>query len=102
MMNAIRPEKVEATETETVDSNLAAVTEVEAGIRDFVRNDIAYLRRPAATSTTTDAPPLDPSAEATVTNVNSLIQRVAGTCSMPKASASSARSRATPSSARPR
>ena len=37
-MNAIRPEKVEATETETVDSNLAAVTEVEAGIRDFVRN----------------------------------------------------------------
>ena len=76
-MNAIRPEKVDATETETVDSNLAAVTEVEAGIRDFVRNDIAYLRRPAATAT--DAPPLDPSAEATVTNVNSLIQRVAGT-----------------------
>ena len=77
-MNAIRPDKIEATETETaVDSNLAAVTEVEAGIRDFVRNDIAYLRRPAAT--TTDAPALDPSAEATVTNVNSLIQRVAGT-----------------------
>lgn len=76
-MNAMRPEKTEATETETVDSNLAAVTEVEAGIRDFVRNDIAYLRRPAATAA--DAPPLDPSAEATVTNVNSLIQRVAGT-----------------------
>ena len=74
-MNAMRPEKTEATETETVDTNLAAVTEVEAGIRDFVRNDIAYLRRPA----TTDSPPLDPSAEATVTNVNSLIQRVAGT-----------------------
>ena len=75
-MNAIRPEKIEGTETDTVvDSNLAAVTEVEAGIRDFVRNDIAYLRRPA----TTDSPPLDPSAEATVTNVNSLIQRVAGT-----------------------
>ena len=49
-MNAIRPEKVDSTETETVDSNLAAVTEVEAGIRDFVRNDIAYLRRPAASS----------------------------------------------------
>ena len=78
-MNAIRPDKIEATETETaVDSNLAAVTEVEAGIRDFVRNDIAYLRRPASTATT-DAPPLDPSAEATVNNVNSLIQRVAGT-----------------------
>ncbi|RZN11518.1 hypothetical protein CWO91_07845 [Bradyrhizobium genosp. SA-3] len=76
-MNAIRPEKTETTETETVDNNLAAVTEVEAGIRDFVRNDIAYLRRPSAT--TTDAPPLDPSAEATVNNVNSLIQRVAGT-----------------------
>lgn len=75
-MNAMRPEKTETTETETVDTNLAAVTEVEAGIRDFVRNDIAYLRRPAATA---DAPPLDPSAEATVTNVNSLIQRVAGT-----------------------
>ena len=75
-MNAIRPEKVETTETETVDSNLAAVTEVEAGIRDFVRNDIAYLRRPA---TTAAEPALDASAEATVTNVNSLIQRVAGT-----------------------
>ncbi|MBB4376591.1 hypothetical protein GGD61_001225 [Bradyrhizobium sp. SBR1B] len=73
----MRPEKTEAAETETVDTNLAAVTEVEAGIRDFVRNDIAYLRRPAAA--TTDAPPLDPSADATVTNVNSLIQRVAGT-----------------------
>ena len=45
-MNAtIRPEQTEA--TEEVDNNLAAVTEVEAGIRDFVRNDIAYLRRPA-------------------------------------------------------
>jgi hypothetical protein len=76
-MNAMRPEKTESTETETVDTNLAAVTEVEAGIRDFVRNDIAYLRRPA--STIADAPPLDPGAEATVTNVNSLIQRVAGT-----------------------
>src|ERR1700754_233115 len=75
-MNATtRTEEVET--TPEVDSNLAAVTEVEAGIRDFVRNDIAYLRRPAATAT--DTPPLDASAEATVTNVNSLIQRVAGT-----------------------
>ncbi len=73
-MNAIRSEKIESNEAEAVDSNLAAVTEVEAGIRDFVRNDIAYLRRPAGN----DAP-LDPTAEATVTNVNSLIQRVAGT-----------------------
>jgi hypothetical protein len=97
-MNATtKPESIESTE---VDSNLAAVSEVEAGIRDFVRNDIAYLRRPAAglpsTGTpssglpgsaspstglpsATDAPPLEPSQEATVNNVNSLIQRVAGT-----------------------
>src|SRR3954453_24071954 len=75
-MNAtIRSEEIEA--TEEVDSNLAAVTEVEAGIRDFVRNDIAYLRRPAVPSG--EAVPLDAHAEATVNNVNSLIQRVAGT-----------------------
>ena len=74
-MNAsIRSEEIEA--TEEGDTNLAAVTEVEAGIRDFVRNDIAYLRRPAAAAETA---PLDASAEATVNNVNSLIQRVAGT-----------------------
>jgi hypothetical protein len=74
-MTAIRSEKTESTEE---DSNLAAVSEVEAGIRDFVRNDIAYLRRPAPATGNTDAP-LDPNAEATVNNVNSLIQRVAGT-----------------------
>ena len=76
-MNVMRSEKIETTEAEPVDTNLAAVSEVEAGIRDFVRNDIAYLRRPVAGGAG-DAP-LDPSAEATVTNVNSLIQRVAGT-----------------------
>jgi len=69
-----RSEEIE--ETAEADNNLAAVTEVEAGIRDFVRNDIAYLRRPAATPETA---PLDAHAEATVNNVNSLIQRVAGT-----------------------
>ena len=48
-MNAInRPEQVEA--NPEVDTDLAAVSEVEAGIRDFVRNDIAYLRRPAVAS----------------------------------------------------
>ena len=74
-MNAtIRPEQTET--TEEVENDLAAVTEVEAGIRDFVRNDIAYLRRPALAA---EIAPLDPSAEATVNNVNSLIQRVAGT-----------------------
>ncbi|OCK62152.1 hypothetical protein [Bradyrhizobium sp. LMTR 3] len=59
-----------------VDGDLAAVSEVEAGIRDFVRNDIAYLRRPAVAP---DTVPVDANAEATVNNVNSLIQRVAGT-----------------------
>ena len=70
-MNAIRSEKIESIEE---DTNLDAGSEVEAGIRDFVRNDIAYLRRPAA-----GEPALDATAEATVSNVNSLIQRVAGT-----------------------
>src|SRR6195256_1678164 len=74
-MTAIRSEKVESTE---VDSNLAAVTEVEAGIRDFVRNDVAYLRRPAPGMLSSSETALEPSTEATVTNVNSLIQRVAG------------------------
>jgi hypothetical protein len=75
-MNAtIRSEKVESTE---VDSNLAAVSEVEAGIRDFVRNDIAYLRRPASSPSISETA-LEPSTEATVNSVNSLIQRVAGT-----------------------
>jgi len=41
-MNVIRPEKIDSIDE---DENLAAVTEVEAGIRDFVRNDVAYLRR---------------------------------------------------------
>lgn len=85
-MNATRSEQ---TETTTEDTNLAAVSEVEAGIRDFVRNDIAYLRRPganAANGSTTEttassetSAPLDSSTEATVNSVNSLIQRVAGT-----------------------
>jgi hypothetical protein len=74
-MNAtIRPEQID--ETPEADGDLAAVSEVEAGIRDFVRNDIAYLRRPALAP---DTAPLDANAEATVNNVNSLIQRVAGT-----------------------
>jgi len=76
-MNVIRSEK---TETPDEDASLAAVTEVEAGIRDFVRNDVAYLRRPGVSfAASGDAPPLDSSAEATVSSVNSLIQRVAGT-----------------------
>ena len=73
-MNA-RSEKTESTEE---DPNLAAVSEVEAGIRDFVRNDVAYLRRPAPSMIAGSEPAQEPSTETTVNNVNSLIQRVAG------------------------
>ena len=70
-MNAMLPEKNDAqTETDF------AAADVEAGIRDFVRNDIAYLRK---TPLNADAP--DAAAEATVNNVNTLIQRVAGVTS---------------------
>ena len=72
-----------STDTETIDSteeqsNSAAVSDVEGGIRDFVRNDVANLRRPnsgppASTESVTEQSP-----EASVNNVNSLIQRVAG------------------------
>ena len=75
-MNVTRSEKVESTE---VDSNLAAVSEVEAGIRDFVRNDVAYLRRPAPGLLSSADAALEPNHETAVNNVNSLIQRVAGT-----------------------
>jgi hypothetical protein len=81
-MNAINSEKPDPV---TEDSDLAAVSEVEAGIRDFVRNDVAYLRRPAAgvVSSSSGTPaadlPMESSTEATVNSVNSLIQRVAGT-----------------------
>ncbi len=71
----VRSEKIELAEE---DPNLAAVSEVEAGIRDFVRNDVAYLRRPAPNTPNAEAAP-EQSTEATVNNVNSLIQRVAGT-----------------------
>ena len=75
-MNATNRTEEAAETTSEVDSNLAAVSEVEAGIRDFVRNDIAYLRRPVASPETA---PTDTNTDATVSNVNSLIQRVAGT-----------------------
>ncbi len=74
-MTAIRSEK---TEFAGEDSNHAAVTEVEAGIRDFVRNDVAYLRRPAPGMHPGGETMLEPGTDAAVNNVNSLIQRVAG------------------------
>lgn len=80
-MNAVPSEKPETTEenTDLSANNISAVTEVEAGIRDFVRNDVAYLRRPGQTPNQTAAPLDSTDSDATVKNVNSLIQRVAGT-----------------------
>jgi hypothetical protein len=77
-MNVIRPDKIEGPEAE-LDGEMAAVSEVEAGIRDFVRNDIAYLRRPGPMTPPEPAAPADVTTDAAVNNVNSLIQRVAGT-----------------------
>lgn len=75
-MNAIRSEKIESTDE---DQDSVAASEVEAGIRDFVRNDVAYLRRPAPSMVGGTEMAVDQTAEATVSSVNSLIQRVAGT-----------------------
>ena len=80
-MNVIRTEKIEGAEAE-VDGNFTAASEVEAGIRDFVRNDIAYLRRPVMGGNPEQQPQppaVDATADSAVNNVNSLIQRVAGT-----------------------
>jgi len=75
-MNAIRSEKIESIDE---DQDQVAASEVEAGIRDFVRNDIAYLRRPTPSMVGSTEVAVDQTAEATVNSVNSLIQRVAGT-----------------------
>ena len=75
-MNAIPSEKIEQ-DTDEANPGLDAVTEVEAGIREFVRNDVAYLRRPGQTSQTSLSETSE--TDTTVKNVNSLIQRVAGT-----------------------
>jgi hypothetical protein len=82
-MSVIRSEKPAEVEIEE-DRSIATVSEVENDIREFVRNDVAYLRRPGATpalgtspATSTTGSASDAS-EAAVANVNSLIQRVAG------------------------
>src|ERR1700759_2580700 len=73
-MNAIRSEKIESIEE---DTNLDAASDLEAGIRDFVRNDIAYRRRRVPSmGGGTDV--TEASTDPTVTNVNTVIQRVAG------------------------
>ena len=74
-MNAtIRSEEVES--TDEVDSNLAAVSEVEAGIRDSsaTTSPICAARGGEPGNRADRA-----NTDATVNNVNSLIQRVAGT-----------------------
>ena len=68
-------EKIDLTEEQ---SKLAVVSDVEDGIRDFVRNDVANLRRPASGPPGSIAPVTEQSPEVSVNNVNSLIQRVAG------------------------
>lgn len=56
---------------DTEDAGVAAVNQVEAEIREFVRRDGRHLRRNASTQ--------DTAGEIFATNVNSLVQRVAGT-----------------------
>jgi hypothetical protein len=68
-------EKIDLTEEQ---SNLAALSDVEAGIRDFVRNDVGNLRRPTSGPPGSLDPGTEQSPEVSVNNVNSLIQRVAG------------------------
>jgi len=68
-------EKTDLTEEQ---SNLVAVSDVEAGIRDFVRNDVANLRRSSSEPPVNLDPVTEQSPEVSVNNVNSLIQRVAG------------------------
>ena len=56
---------------ETVDED--RFVDVETEIRDFVRNDISYLRRPAGFAANADT-----LGDGSVNKVNFLIQRVAG------------------------
>jgi hypothetical protein len=70
-MNVIRPEKLD---TKQAEMNVGEASEVEAGIHDLVHNEGAHLGRPMANDHA-----IDIKAGATASNVNSLIQRVAGT-----------------------
>ncbi len=57
---------------------LATVSDVEDGIRDFVK-DVAFLRRPSSVPPASTEAVLEQTPEIVVSNVNTLIQRVAGT-----------------------
>lgn len=74
-MNVFRSDKTkDQTIEDARDEHDQKVTEVESEIRDFIRNDVAYLRRPLPPGN--GSTPL--TAESAVANVNTLIQRVAG------------------------
>ena len=72
-MNAPAPETITSDDER---NNLEAVSDVEAGIRDFVK-DVAFLRRPSSSPAGPEPVPEQPP-ELVVSNVNTLIQRVAG------------------------
>jgi len=67
-MSFIQPQLNDTEAEEQEDAGVAAVNQVEAEIREFVRRDGRHLRRPQ-----------DTAGEIFATNVNSLVQRVAGT-----------------------
>lgn len=75
-MSIIRSEKPEIEVEE--DRSIDTVSEVENDIREFVRNDVAYLRRPGGVAAAAAAASTADASEQAVANVNSLIQRVAG------------------------
>jgi hypothetical protein len=58
-------------------THLAAVSDVADGIRDFVK-DGGFLRRPTSVAAVTPESALAQTPEIVVSNVNALIQRVAG------------------------
>jgi hypothetical protein len=65
-MTAPTPE-IAAVQLDKTDAPSITANEVEAEIRDFVRRDMRHLRR------------AEPTGEAFASNINSLVQRVAGT-----------------------
>lgn len=75
--NKIGPEKPAPERMEgqnAADADQATVAAFEGEIREFVRRDVAYLRRPRAETEATAEPGAEPVSE----NLNSLIRRVSG------------------------
>ena len=66
-MTVIQPQLHAAEADDSEDAGVSAVNQVEAEIREFVRRDGRHLRRTQ-----------DTAGEIFATNVNSLVQRVAG------------------------